>query len=117
MAAVAPSPAAVAPLPPPTRARHRRVTPTRASPISVRSTAAASSLVAPVPDSNFGRVVDGTALLSLPHAERRAVLREALARAFDQLLARHCAGRDLGDRHAGRLGDEGNRTAGARVDF
>ena len=80
MAAVAPSPAAVAPLPPPTRARHRRVTPTRASPISVRSTAAASSLVAPVPDSNFGRVVDGPALLSLPHAERRAVLREALER-------------------------------------
>ena len=79
MAAVAPSPAAVAPLPPPTRARHRRVT-ARASPISVRSTAAASSLVAPVPDSNFGRVVDGPALLSLPHAERRAVLREALER-------------------------------------
>lgn len=91
MAALAPSAAALAPLPPPTRARHRRVT-TRASPVSVRSTAATSSLVAPVPDSDFGRVVDGPALLSLPHAERRAVLREALERGSGLVLVPNLAG-------------------------
>ena len=89
MAAVAPSAAALA-LSHRPRARHRRVT-TRASPISVRSTAAASSLVAPVPDSNFGRVVDGPALLSLPHAERRAVLREALERGSGLVLVPNLA--------------------------
>src|SRR5271166_69579 len=34
-----------------------------------------------------------------------------------QGLARHYAGRDLGERHAGRLGDERHGARGARIDF
>ena len=67
--------AALAPLPPPVRSRHRRVA-TRASPISRPGPAA--SLIQPVPDSDFGRVMDGRDLLSMPFAERRAILRRAL---------------------------------------
>ena len=67
--------AALAPLPPPVRSRHRRVA-TRASPISRPGPAA--SLIQPVPNSDFGRVMDGRDLLSMPFAERRAILRRAL---------------------------------------
>ena len=46
-------------------------------------------------------------------------LRHRLARSalLGQRHAGHHLGRDLGQRHAGRLGDERHRAAGPRVDF